>query len=239
MLLCDVDGNLFASEEPAFEVSTEVINAFLSSHGVQVTLEAGDMRAESVGRSFRHTLAAVASQFSAELGDTETERWVVAERKAVTARLASALQPDQAVMAPLVRLARQVPLATVSSSAAERIAVCLEVAGLSGLFPAERRFSAEDSLDEPASKPDPAVYLHACRRLGVDPAKAVAVEDSLPGVLSAVGAGIPTIGNVQFVKEGERDGRRAELLRAGAASVVESWDQLELALFPSSLADGG
>ena len=29
-LLCDADGNLFPSEEPAFEASAEVTNAFLA-----------------------------------------------------------------------------------------------------------------------------------------------------------------------------------------------------------------
>ena len=33
-LLCDADGNLFPSEEPAFEASAEVTNAFLASLGI-------------------------------------------------------------------------------------------------------------------------------------------------------------------------------------------------------------
>ena len=32
-LLCDADGNLFASEEPAFEASAEVTNRFLAELG--------------------------------------------------------------------------------------------------------------------------------------------------------------------------------------------------------------
>ena len=33
-LLCDADGNLFPSEEPAFDASVEVTNAFLASLGI-------------------------------------------------------------------------------------------------------------------------------------------------------------------------------------------------------------
>ncbi|MGN6698688.1 MAG: HAD family hydrolase, partial [Thermomicrobiales bacterium] len=42
----------------------------------------------------------------------------------------------------------------------------------------------------PRSKPDPAIYRLACERLGVEPARAVAIEDSGPGVLAAADAGL-------------------------------------------------
>ncbi|TMR99942.1 HAD family phosphatase [Nonomuraea basaltis] len=47
--------------------------------------------------------------------------------------------------------------------------------------------------DVPVSKPDPRFYGLACRRWGVDPAEAVALEDSAHGVASAVGAGLATL----------------------------------------------
>ena len=42
-------------------------------------------------------------------------------------------------------------------------------------------------------KPDPDAYLTAARRLGVDPARCVVVEDSPAGAAAGVAAGIPTI----------------------------------------------
>ena len=42
-------------------------------------------------------------------------------------------------------------------------------------------------------KPHPEPYLEAARRLGVDPADCVAVEDSPTGAASATGAGVPTV----------------------------------------------
>lgn len=47
--------------------------------------------------------------------------------------------------------------------------------------------------DDVAAKPDPEPYLTACRLLGVHPSDAVAIEDSEPGVASAVAAGATTI----------------------------------------------
>lgn len=50
------------------------------------------------------------------------------------------------------------------------------------------------SADEvPAPKPAPDVYLAACHRLGVDPAQAVALEDSDLGASAAVAAGLRTV----------------------------------------------
>ncbi len=44
-----------------------------------------------------------------------------------------------------------------------------------------------------AGKPDPECYLLAARRLGVDPARCVAIEDSPAGIASAEAAGCVTI----------------------------------------------
>jgi HAD superfamily hydrolase (TIGR01509 family) len=49
-----------------------------------------------------------------------------------------------------------------------------------------------EELDHP--KPAPDIYLEACVRLDVDPAAAVALEDSPPGVASARAAGLFVIG---------------------------------------------
>jgi beta-phosphoglucomutase-like phosphatase (HAD superfamily) len=74
------------------------------------------------------------------------------------------------------------------------------------------------------------VYLHAGATLGVGPADAVAVEDSVNGARSAVAAGYPTIGLLQFVPESERPARAAALREAGVAAVVASWADVEDAL---------
>ena len=42
-------------------------------------------------------------------------------------------------------------------------------------------------------KPAPDVYLEAARRLGVDPSRTVAIEDSAPGVAAARAAGMTVV----------------------------------------------
>ncbi len=227
VVLCDADGNLFPSEEPAFVASAEVTSDFLAQHGVQRRYDAEELRLATTGMNFRSTVAALAREHGLpQLSPDELEQWVQAEKEAVTAYLRTALRPDPEVLTPLTKLAEQHGLAAVSSSADARIAACFEVTGMARFFPADRRFSAEDSLPVPTSKPDPAIYLHALRALGVDAEHALAVEDSVAGATSAVAAGIPTIGNLQFVQPAERDERRRLLTDCGVVSIVSSWSEV-------------
>jgi HAD superfamily hydrolase (TIGR01509 family) len=83
------------------------------------------------------------------------------------------------------RLAARWPLALASSSNRELIDLALELLGVAKLF------GATVSSEEVArGKPAPDVYLEAARRLGVEPARAVAVEDSHNGIRSAKAAGM-------------------------------------------------
>jgi HAD superfamily hydrolase (TIGR01509 family) len=86
------------------------------------------------------------------------------------------------------RAATRWPLAIASSSNPELIEVVLRVAGLSELFPV-----AVSSQQVARGKPAPDVYLEAARRLGVDPARCVAVEDSHNGIRSAKAAGMRVV----------------------------------------------
>ncbi|MGY2127384.1 HAD family hydrolase [Blastococcus sp. SYSU DS0617] len=230
-LLCDADGNLFPSEEPAFDASTEVTNAFLASLGIDRRFTATELRSAATGMNFRTTARTLAEQ--AGVPDADVEPWVVQERRAVTEHLARTLQPHAPTQAALRTLAGHLTLAVVSSSALARLAACFTATGLDELLPAERRFSAEDSLPVPTSKPDPAVYAHACVQLGIDPAQGLAVEDAVAGVRSAVAAGCPVVGNLLFVLPEEREERAAALLAAGALTVVSSWSELADLLLPA------
>lgn len=205
-LLCDADGNLFPSEEPAFDASTEVTNAFLASLGIDRRFTAPELRAAATGMNFRSTARTLAEQ--AGVTGVDLEPWVAEERRAVTEHLARTLQPHPPTQAALTALAAHLELAVVSSSALARLAACFTATGLDALLPPERRYSAEDSLPVPTSKPDPAVYAHACAQLGIAPEQGLAVEDAVAGVRSAVAAGCPVVGNLLFVLPEERAERR-------------------------------
>jgi beta-phosphoglucomutase-like phosphatase (HAD superfamily) len=130
------------------------------------------------------------------------------------------------VLEPLRRLAARHRLVAVSSSALERLDACFVAAGLDDLLPADARVSAEDSLDPPTSKPDPAVYLEAGRRFDVAGAEGVAIEDSVSGATAATAAGFPTIGLLQFVPVAEQEARADALREVGVATVAGSWEEV-------------
>lgn len=226
VLLCDADGNLFPSEKPAFVASAEVTNRLMTDLGIDRRFTAAELRAEALGRSFRSTALELAARHGVPLDPIELESYVEEERRAVTALLSRVLEPDPDVREPLRALARRFRLAVVSSSAIARLDACFRATGLDDLFPADVRFSAEDSLPAPASKPDPAVYAFAGEALGVSRDRALAIEDAVAGVRSAVGAGFPTVGNLAFVEPDGREQRAAALLDAGATGVVRSWWEL-------------
>lgn len=78
-----------------------------------------------------------------------------------------------------------------------------------------------------SSKPDPAVYRLTANVMGIEPEQGLAIEDSVPGVLSAAAAGLLTIGNVMFVSEAEKKRRVRELVKAGASAITSSWADLQ------------
>ena len=232
VLFCDADGNLFPSEEPAFTASARVTNELLGTLGIDRRWTGEELRRATTGMTFRRTAAALAAEYGVhEIPDLEG--WVEREKQVVTAHLAATLRPDRRVLEPLGRLADHLGLAAVSSSALDRLRACFSAAGLNELFSPADVFSAEDSLPTPTSKPDPAIYRHACARLGIGPGQGLAVEDSVPGVQSAVAAGCPTVGNLQFVPPEEKAERTAQLVEAGALGVVASWADLADALVPA------
>lgn len=78
-----------------------------------------------------------------------------------------------------------VPQVCVSNSERLIVDTNLSALGIGGIVAFS--ISREDVL---RGKPDPAPYLEACRRLGVTPARVLAVEDSDPGAWAAEAAGL-------------------------------------------------
>jgi HAD superfamily hydrolase (TIGR01509 family) len=87
------------------------------------------------------------------------------------------------------RLAPEFRLAVASSSNRPLIETVLEQAGIADLF--EAVVSSEEVA---GGKPAPDVYLEAAKRLGVEPGRAAAIEDSSNGIRAAHAAGLRVIG---------------------------------------------
>jgi HAD superfamily hydrolase (TIGR01509 family) len=118
------------------------------------------------------------------------------------------------------RMAARWPVGLASSANREVIDAVLSASGLSGTF------GATVSGEEVAhGKPAPHIYLEAARRLGVDPRRSAAVEDSTNGLRAAAAAGMLVVAlpNREFPPEPEA--------LAVAAIVIDSLDQLSPSTF--------
>ena len=81
------------------------------------------------------------------------------------------------------------PFCIASNGPLAKMALTLRVTGLAAYF-GDRVYSAYE-ID--SWKPDPGLFLHAARTMNADPATCVVVEDSKPGVVAGLAAGMTVL----------------------------------------------
>jgi len=229
-ILFDCDNTLVLSEDLAFEACATVANEILEKNGIDARYTGPQLIVDFVGQNFRGMMVALQSKYNFTISPEDFEHYVKAEEDQVIATLLEKAQPCVGVMPVLEKLASsgKYGLAVVSSSALRRVQASIKKVDQEKFFPKDHVFSAATSLEKPTSKPDPAIYLHACKVLGKQPSECVAVEDSKSGTLSAVRAGIPVIGYTGSY-EGEQMQAEMEkkLKETGAQVVMQHWSQFE------------
>lgn len=177
-VIFDLDGTLVDSE-PVWE---EVRRGLVDRVG-------GRWLADTQSRLMGMSTAEWARYLSGDLGLAEAGGLSPAAVAAtVIAHMQEAYRQSLPLLPGAVEAVRRVGscyrLGLASSSPAPVIASVLERSGLRDAF------AAVASSDEvPRGKPDPAVYLLAAERLGVDPGACAAIEDSSNGLRSAAAAG--------------------------------------------------
>ena len=106
-------------------------------------------------------------------------------------------------------------ICVASSGRPERLKYALSLVGLYDRFH-PHIFSA---LEVAHGKPAPDLFLHAAARMGVMPARCIVIEDSEPGVVAAVAAGMRVIG---FTGASHcRPDDAARLAAHGAAPIID------------------
>ena len=227
-ILLDCDNTLVLSEDLAFEACAELINQIAADKGVKLEepFTGETLIIEFVGMNFRGMMLSLQERYGFNMTPEELDDYVSREEVAVIAKLKSKLRPCEGVDAVLARLAEEgkYTLAVVSSSALRRVKASVEKVGQAKYF-GEQIYSAASSLPKPTSKPNPAIYLHAMKELGVPPEKCVAVEDSKSGTKSGAAAGIKVIGYVGAYAEGQRGEMEGILSGAGAVVIMRNWSE--------------
>ena len=127
------------------------------------------------------------AEVEAELGRVLPDTYTAQLRATIDQVFGEHLKPIPHIADTLDRLSHRVCVA--SSGTPTRIRSSLGTTGLISYFD-PHMFSA---LQVERGKPAPDVYLEAARRLGVEPARCAAVEDSASGIRSAHAAGMRVI----------------------------------------------
>lgn len=174
-VIFDMDGVLTDSE-PAFFAA---VNDILARYGKRISIK----------------------EYERYIGSATSDMWArVIELKGVPASRDEIIEAYEAPLMARLReprpplpgarelidalRSRGVPIALCTASFSRWADAILGGAGLAGLFDA---LSTADMVER--TKPDPAPYLLAARKLGLPPEQCIAVEDSVAGVTSAMSAG--------------------------------------------------
>jgi len=173
-IIFDCDGTLVDS----LPIATEVLVEYLAELGV--TLSARDVAARfGAGR-----LAKIIADFENFLGHQLPADFVPEFRRRRSKAVRQRLRPIEGAADLLRDL--QLPIAVASNGPLEQTLLSLETTGLLQ-YVSGKVFSAYE-LD--TWKPDPEIFLHAARALGVQPSRCAVVEDAIPGVEAGIAAGM-------------------------------------------------
>lgn len=203
-VIFDMDGLLLDTETLWHEAETELFER----HGGEFTW---DDKMTVIGTSFAFT----ADYFAGRLGrppeqGPELVREMVELMHQRVKRQVDA-RPGALELVERLQALDGVRLGLASNSPRFLLDDALATAGLTDAF--EVTVSSDD-VEQP--KPAPDIYLLACERLGVEPAEALALEDSPSGIAAAKAAGLTCIAVPQF----------AETDVAAADRVVDSLEEL-------------
>ena len=173
-VLFDCDGVLVDSERVAVECIVELAARF------DATFEFDEALERFTGARMSDTLRHIEERGGCKLPDDFED----ALRSRMAVEFESRLEP-MAGAAALVEVL-DVPYCVVSNGPRSKMEVTLRVAGLLEHF-AGRIVSA---YEVGVWKPDPGLFLHAARMLGIPPDRCAVVEDSDYGIAAGVAAGM-------------------------------------------------
>ena len=172
LIIFDCDGVLIDSEG----LSARVLIRVLADLGVDVDMDY--FCANFVGRSFPTVARDIRENWDVALPEGFEQSY----RDDLLDVFERELQPTPGLVGMLDSLQTRCCIAT--SSSPERVSHSLRIAKLSGRFGSDI-FTASEVRH---GKPAPDLCLHAAGRMGVDPARCLVIEDSIPGVAAALAA---------------------------------------------------
>jgi HAD superfamily hydrolase (TIGR01509 family) len=177
-VIFDCDGVLVDSETSGNQVLVEAVHEL----GLHLTVE------EALAAFKGCKMADCVATIERWLGRSVAHDFVPNVRSRMADVFRERLRPVEGIEEVLGRI--QMPFCVASSGPREKIELSLRVTGLLPHF-VSRIFSA---YEVGSWKPDPGLFLHAARGMGVEPKVCAVVEDSIPGVQAGLAASMPVFG---------------------------------------------
>lgn len=207
-ILYDCDGTLIDSEHIAGSVCAEALSAL----GYPITMREFNARFNGVPAA--KTWEILRAELPFALPDGFNAR--------VDAEIHRRYETELFIIPDVVETIHAIdgPRAVASSTGLVRLKKNLEFTGLAPLF-GEHIYSASQVA---RGKPAPDVFLFAASQLGVDPAHALVIEDSVAGVTAGIRAGMRVIG-FAGANHGAAD-LADRLAKAGALTVIHAMPEL-------------
>lgn len=183
----DCDGLLVDSES----IWLQMLQQWLAEHGADAEGPQALRAEDFLGLSVDDTAARLAEATGAEpaAGERPAREIVVELTRRYSALLAQGVEPMPGAVELISALAARAPVAVASNGLRQDVTAMLEQVGI--LDKVRTVCTLDDVL---SGKPEPELYLTAVGRLGIDPAEAVAFEDSPAGAESARRAGLTVVG---------------------------------------------
>lgn len=175
----DMDGTLIHTEPIALQAVREVLQ---ETYDVELTAHE---EASMVGMAWSKVMEELKRQKQLDF-DVPSFTKIVTNRYESQIKNGAPLLPH--AKACVLELTQHYPLALVSGSTRHQIITAMQFHGLLDSF--QFVLGIEDYLQ---SKPSPAGYLMAAKKLGVHPNHCLVLEDSKPGVHSGKAAGMSVI----------------------------------------------
>ena len=181
----DFNGTLFRDTD----IHRTAWKRFMASHGKPISDEDFHQKMNGPGNDI-----ILRRFFGSEPSDAEID--ALSEEKERIYRSIVLADPERQALAPGVvemfdtLTERGVPCCVATASIRANVDFYMETLGLNRWFDYDHIFYM---TGEYTGKPDPAIYRIAMKRLNYRPEDTVVVEDSLPGMQSAVSAGVAGI----------------------------------------------
>lgn len=181
LVIFDCDGVLVQSEEVTLSVLISMLNALVQG---KTMLDVTRFTEHFRGRKIAECLREAEQLLNIRLDDEFEHRF----REQALHALTLNVKATDGMLEVLEGL--KVPYCVASSAPRNKIEHCLRLTGLFTYFEG-RIFSC---YELGSWKPDPLVFLTACRTYNIDVSDALVVEDSVTGIQAAVAANIKVLG---------------------------------------------